>query len=216
MEYEDYKSHFHYTSICRVVDTHKYCYKNFPFTHDPYFIIPVNIPERGEYAFCVAQKPEMAFNTDWGHKCGYTRMIIFKAGANYLDQPQYIAGNWGDYEKHDVWIEFTTIEAGDYFIFVNVDWDGKTSDDNKDFTICTYGIRDVTIGDQSMSMELGDRSKFIDTIFKAKANQLIANPALRDIASNKIIMNKTIAWTNSILPVDASFNSNDSTYFHGF
>jgi hypothetical protein len=99
-------------------------------------------------------------------------MIIFKSdGPSYSDNMHYIAGagKAGKY-GNDTWIEFTNVEAGTYYIFVDIHWLDKTPGDSRYFTTCVYGKAEVTIDENAFNGELGiDRSKFLETIFMNKA-----------------------------------------------
>ena len=80
------------------------------------------------------------------------------------DGVQYMKGMYGHWER-DYYIENENIEQGKYFVFVEIDWHDSVYDDEKIFSIVTYGKGYSSIVDETENFE---KSSFLKQTFISK------------------------------------------------
>lgn len=91
----------------------------------------MTIQKKGKYTISLSQKDSRFYAE--GNKIKYSqcRLVIAK-------QNKYIANVSGIW-KRDTYVELEKLEAGDYQIYVFMDWDKNTPEEDRFYNITSYG-----------------------------------------------------------------------------
>ena len=83
--------------------------------------------EKGIKSVAVTQFCERMMKRSANYKYSLVRIIVFKAAdsSNLLRGCEFLKGRGGS--RRDEYIELQDLEAGDYFVFVQVEWDESAS-----------------------------------------------------------------------------------------
>jgi len=88
------------------------------------------VTQDSKQSITVSQIDERCYDRNVEYEYSNARFIVIKE-----DGLEYVGGSMKC--NRDVWKEFPTLEQGDYFIFVEIDWNPSTQ--HTDFTLSAYG-----------------------------------------------------------------------------
>ena len=202
MEWSDFGRYFPYASICKIVDDHKMTFREFRVPDvKHYFLYPITIKETGEYTIgCTTPLQRNKY------KAQDIRMILFKSETeDYTENPQYIAGNARDMDG-DCWLEFKNIEAGTYYLFVDIWWKDEHPKNMRKQTISVYGKADAAIGPdcRDTPKTIHNPADLLTPLLEGKHKQVISNPSLKTCQFPLKNLTKTTLWKNHPMPADAT------------
>ena len=110
---------------------------------DSYSLVRLLIESDGEYTISVSQKDQRCCLRDSGYEYSYCRIILVKIDVEKTDadndgdnlEIDYIKGDasW----NRDTHLEISNLKKGEYYVYVEMDWDKNTND--IDFTVTCYG-----------------------------------------------------------------------------
>jgi hypothetical protein len=141
MDFEDMKSYFTRVQVGKVVSDFHYSFVKVTHPECPYSLIDFSVPESGAHTISVSQKGERMFPRESNYKYSNSRGIIVKIDE---DQVTYIKGFKG-FRDRDTHVEFEYLEAGDYQVFIEVDWEETTEE--RTFCLTSYGYSEVVFGE---------------------------------------------------------------------
>jgi hypothetical protein len=123
MSIEDFCHYFSNVTICRVHDN--YFYEGMHLTQSVglFNVIEVRLSNPGNTYFIVTQNDSRRYGEESGYEYYPVRIIVARKEGKSLS---YVKGKANAYAR-DVWIE-CELEAGDYAVYVEIDWDGTFTD----------------------------------------------------------------------------------------
>ena len=80
----------------------------------------------------------------------------------------YISGNKG-YEDRDAYMELANLEQGDYALYVEMEWQKSTAEEDRSFCVTSYGCSNVTF-EKDMQSEYS-KEDILRSAFMAKAER---------------------------------------------
>lgn len=119
---EDFKTFFTRVQISKMNDTH--VFSSLPVvSKDSYSLWSFNIEEAGMHTFAISQVCERMFPRDSGYKYSHVRMFLVKVDTegDKLKIVKYVKGT-AEVRERDTYLECDDLEAGEYMLFVEVDW----------------------------------------------------------------------------------------------
>ena len=84
------------------------------------------------------------FSRDSGYQYSNVRMILMKSLSNETSDfsVRYVKGAKGILER-DTYMELIDLEKGEYFCFIEVEWEPTTALEDRFFTFNSYGETEV-------------------------------------------------------------------------
>ena len=130
------KLYFDRVQICKYEDSHAYSYQRCDESSEAVF--DITIETEGQYTFSVSQKGARMFRADAGYKYSAARLYLAKDNGD--GTVTYIKGN-KDYGTRDTYLECELLEAGQYFLATEVDWNEETEEQN--YVATCYGASGI-------------------------------------------------------------------------
>lgn len=133
-----------------------------------YNLIKLRVPKKGEHTFSVSQTGERMFARSKEYKYSSCRMILLKLnnGKDLSGGVTYIRGDKG-YEDRDAYIELKELDLGTYYLFVEMDWQKTTAEEDRVYSVTSYGESDVLFEKDMQSEQ--PKEQFLKIAFMAKA-----------------------------------------------
>ena len=149
MSFDDFKKFFDDFDMNKYNDDHKFANVTVLDNSSGYHLVKMTTKEKGIQTVAVTQFCERMMQRSSNYKYSLVRFIVFKATDpnNLLRGCEFIKGVGG--QKRDEYIELNDLEAGEYFVFVQMEWDeSSTCLEKKEISISCYGQGDVTFSNE--------------------------------------------------------------------
>ena len=93
--------------------------------------------ESGQQTISVSQKDKRFYAKDSEYSYSGCRLYVAKINEDgSLEYVNHATGTW----KRDTYAELGVLEKGKYLIYVSVDWDEKTPEEDRFYNITSYGV----------------------------------------------------------------------------
>jgi hypothetical protein len=125
----------------------------------------MNVQQRGSYYIQVSQKDERCFSRHEDYEYSSCRFIL----AQILEDGEYfyLGGKIG--QERDIWREYADLEVGEYYVFLEMDWNQNDKVDLNDFVVSSYGVNNCFfIKDEAFQIQKTD---FLSAIYISSALQ---------------------------------------------
>ena len=96
----------------------------------------MTIQQGGEYTLALSQKDTRFYAADNKVEYSQCRLVIAKRTPDGLEFVGQTTGVW----ERDTYAELGNLEQGSYLIYVSMDWDEKTPEEDRFYNITSYGI----------------------------------------------------------------------------
>ena len=141
MSFDDFKKFFDDFDMNKYSDDHMFSSVSIQENDHGYHLVKMTTQEKGIQTVALTQYCERMMKRSSNYKYSLVRLIVFKAKDpnNLLAGCEFIKGTGGS--RRDEYIELKDLDAGDYFVFAQIDWDEQSAAclENKEFTINCYG-----------------------------------------------------------------------------
>lgn len=140
------------------------------------------ISNNGEHTVSTSQTDERCFNRNSKYEYSYCRMILAKIikdsdKVEELDLKYVKAASGWDRETH---IVMESLEKGDYFVFVELDWNESTED--TEFCSTCYGAsKSFFLRDEK---SLYNKNDILRKLYASKAVQMLEGVTVQDFSAN--------------------------------
>lgn len=173
MSFKDLAYYFSRVQICKINDDYHYSSLKGSHKSGSFGLMRLIIENDGEHCISVAQKDERCFMRGTAYEYSYCRVIVMKIDTSKTDvdedgdnlEVEYIQGNAGwDRETH---LEFPDLKKGEYYVYVELDWNANTSETN--FCVTCYGASKSTFTRDEKA--LYSKEMVLQNAFRSKAFQ---------------------------------------------
>ena len=174
MCWEDMCDYFSRIQICNINDAYHHSFLNTSQNRNPenqFSLLRLYLTDAGEHTISVSQKDERCFGRHSDYEYSNCRLIVFKIekDSDTLDnlEIKYLQGTASfDRETH---IIFETLDKGEYYVYVEMDWNETTED--TDFVVTCYGAsKSFYLRDEK---SLFTKADFLRKGFASKATQML-------------------------------------------
>ena len=178
MSYGDVCHYFSRIQICHINDDYHYSFMKASQHRESYSFMRLVVSAPGEHTISVSQVDERCFNRHSEYDYSNCRIIVCKIekDAEKLEdlEIKYVKGCSGwDRETH---IQFDNLEKGEYFIFIEIDWNENTED--TEFCSTCYGAsKTFYLRDEKT---LFNKHDLLRKIYVSKALQMLEGVTVQD------------------------------------
>mmetsp|Transcript_15663 Transcript_15663/g.24003 ORF Transcript_15663/g.24003 Transcript_15663/m.24003 type:complete len:257 (+) Transcript_15663:912-1682(+) len=163
MNFEDYKNYFGRVQICKYEDDFLFSTVGVPHTVG---VFEVNISDSGMHTFSISQKGERMFAKDSGYQYSQGRLTLAKAeGSTFSEGIKFIGGKTS-ISARDTFLEVTDMEAGLYYLCVEMDWVDDATEDF--YNVTCYGASKAHF---TNVMHDVDRESFLRAVCESIVNE---------------------------------------------
>lgn len=147
ISFNDFQKYFACAEICKVVDSYRYSHLRLHQDFNSYSLLKMTVPEPGEYTFAAAQKSGRMHSRKCDYHYSACRLMLVKLhnGEDLRGGVSYISGRTSTMGR-DTYIELQHLEPGQYYFYVEMDWEPTTAD--RSFCATCYGASYVVIEDE--------------------------------------------------------------------
>jgi len=118
----------------------------------------------GDYTISLSQKDNRFYDENNDIKYSQCRLVIAKKNDDELEFVKCVTGIW----KRDTYAELGELQEGNYLIYVSMDWDDNTPEEDRFYNITSYGPESVEFEVLDADSEKGELDILLE-IFLDKA-----------------------------------------------
>lgn len=183
MAFETMQNYFSRVQICKTHDNFHYSHKKIEQPQGKYTLFEVNVGGTGKHSFSCSQKAARMFPRGSDYEYSNCRMILMKLnnGENLNDGVTYVKGGKG-FKERDAYLECDDLEAGNYFLLVEMEWSEKNQGHHEFVASCYGSSMVVFVSDESGMYQLSD---VLSKAFISKKEQGLGEGTEESMAEKK-------------------------------